>query len=349
MADGEQIEWLNGGANVPGVVEKICPNKHIRQGQWQSEWNEMYINDRSNWCYDYISDYECIFDHPIDENVEELYINTDRDRWDNLQAAKRQGTHVPISSLAHFTKHDVAEEIIKSGGFKGGCKKINKDQQGGDVEAKFSWWSPKFSGVDKELVRDRIGEAIMPFLHQHDDNGDDDDENGDHDDDDNDDQVDDQDTFIRLKNQFATSDAFTPNCRRYGSSYFQYDTRDLCHYYGNHFEGEVQFKILGTFGYKNEVMHAVLVCSEENGAGMFREYPEVLTPEQDTSNESVVTRDNDGNWIWKPQATATEIKRLYGQATFPKYRRWEHVAFAFHLPGELQFTVDDLTSHLHEL
>ncbi len=291
----------------------------------------MYLG---RWSYDYISDYECIFNYPIDEEVKDLYIDCDKKRWDDLQAAKQRGTNVPITNLAHFTRSDVAETIIESGGFIGGMKKIDEDAQGNDIKAKLSWWSPKFSEDDVKQVRNRIGEAIQPFLHHNDD----------------------QDTLKRLQNQFATSDAFRPNPRRYGSSYFQCDINDLCQYYGKQFDGKVQFKILGTFGYKKEVMHAVLVCSQADGAGMFGNYPDVLTPEKDVNNEAVVTRDDDGKWVWKPQATGAEIERLGGQDSRPRYRRWEHVAFAFHIPDELEkenmearIAVDDPKSHLHEL
>lgn len=75
---------------------------------------------------------------------------------------------------------------------------------------------------------------------------------------------------MSLKSQFATSDAFIPNEQRYGRFSFQYGINELCQYYGNHFKGDVQFKTLGTFRFKKEVMHAVLVCSEANGAEMFR-------------------------------------------------------------------------------
>ena len=66
------------------------------------------------------------------------------------------------------------------------------------------------------------------------------------------------DDLDNLKAQFATSDAFRPNADRYGSSYLKYDIDELCYYYDKHFKGEVRFKILGTFGYKQEIMHAVL-------------------------------------------------------------------------------------------
>ena len=231
-----------------------------------------------------------------------------------------KGTKVPITKLTHFTTYDVAKEIIKSGGFHGGLKKIDEDAQGDDIVARFSWWSPKFSSADKEKARDTIGEAIEPFFDK-------------------------KDNLTELKDQFATSAAFISNPNRYGSSYFKYDIDDLCKCYGKHFEGDVQFKILGTFGYKKEVMHAVLVCSEENAAGMFNAYPDVLTPEEDVKNEAVVTRNDDGDWVWKPQATGTEINRLHDQNIDPNYRRWENVAFAFHIPGEFIFTVDDLKRH----
>lgn len=101
-------------------------------------------------------------------------------------------------------------------------------------------------------------------------------------------------------------------------------------------------------------MHAVLVCSQEYGNGLFKKYPPVLTPEGDINNEAVVTRDNNGNWVWKPQATGTIIKRLRDECiSYPKYRRWEHVAFAFHIPkkwgNEGLMSVPDLRRNLHYL
>ncbi|XP_078381353.1 uncharacterized protein LOC144664098 [Oculina patagonica] len=270
---------------------------------------------------------ECIFSHPFHS-----FWPSDKKSLRHLQDFKREGTNVCISNLAHFTTESKADAIIRSGGFRGGMKKIDEDSQGDDIKARFSWWSPKFDENDITKVRDTLGEAISPFLH---------------------DERDDQDT---LQNQFATSDAFIPNPWRYGSSYFQYDIDDLCQCYGVHFHGKVQFKILGTFSYKKEVIHAVLACSQTNGAGMFRAYPKVLTPEEDVDNEAVVTRDDDGNWVWKPQATGTEITRLDAERlwqTFPMYRRWENVAFAFHIPDEWEdkyfMVVPDLDKHLHQI
>ncbi|KAJ7376966.1 hypothetical protein OS493_031238 [Desmophyllum pertusum] len=324
-----QIQWLDGQANVPGIVEKIWPKRHISQNQWQPGWDQVYWQRD----YDYISDYECVFNYPIN-HAGNIGLNV-QGRWDNLQEAKRQGTNVPITSLAHFTSQENAVGIIDTGGFRGGMKKINEDAQGDDINAKFSWWSPKFTEGDQNQVRGTLGtRAIQPFLGQ-------------------------GDNLANLQNQFATSDAFTPNPRRYGNRYFQYEINELCQYYADSIHDEVKYKILGTFGYKQEIMHAVLVCSQADGAGRFGAYPDVLTKEEDVNNGAVVTRDDDGNWTWKPQATGgTEIRRLQAHMqNYPMYRRWENVAFAFHIPDEWGYdpenetfmAVPNLQDHLHPL
>lgn len=387
MAD--QIQWLDGQAKVDGIVEKICPKRHIGQNQWQSEWNEMHLNDGSRNLYDYISDYECIFRHPVKDSD---YFKGRL--WDKLQEAKQQGTRIPIGNLAHFTEPNVAQKIVKSGGFTGGVKKINEDVNGhGVAEATFSWWSPIFGEDDIKQVRDTLGVAIQPFFagprdqwfsnddeaisdqddEKHSDQdyeeGSDqiDEEGGDqndqsdeegseqNDEKDDDDQDDYQDYLKQLQKQFASSNAFNPGAQIHGTSYFQYDINDLCDCYGTHFDCKLlQFKILGTFSYKKEVMHAVLICSQKNGNRLFKEYLPVLTPEKDDNNEAVVTRDKNGNWVWKPQATGTEIRRLPDEhIKYPMYRRWEHLAFAFHIPdewGDKSFmTVPDLRRNLHHL
>lgn len=81
----------------------------------------MYLNYWSEWCYDYISDYECIFNHPVYPHAYDPIL------WNTLQQFKQQGTKIPITNLAHFTSPASAEVIIKSGGFRGEEKKIDED------------------------------------------------------------------------------------------------------------------------------------------------------------------------------------------------------------------------------
>ena len=324
----DTVQWLDGEAKILSVVEKICPKRHIRQNQWQSQWNKMYLKERSEHCYDYISDYECIFSHPIyPESCFEHLTHRDALYLD----FKQRGTKIPITNLAHFTSFESAKAIIEFGGFLGGEKKINEDAQGDDIMAKFSWWSPLFTEGDILEVRDNLGIALECFIEPP------------------------RDNLPTIKSQFATSDAFRPNPHRYGDYYFKYNINDLCYHYESHFKGAVRFKILGTFGYKQEVMHAVLVCSQANAFGMFREYPEVPLPEEFCNKAVLTMMPNDPQCIWRPQATGTEITRLdrYRQP-YPRYRRWEHVAFAFHIPDEWEengklMSIPELDHNLHNL
>ena len=160
MAEQPDIQWLDGEAKNASVVEKICPKRHIRQNQWQSEWNKMYLNYCSEHCYDYISDYECIFSHRISDPCFKNPIH-----WDDLQEFKQHGTEIPITNLAHFTSKASAEALIESGGFMGGEMKINEDAQGDDIMAKFSWWKPLFTEKDILEVRETLGAALECFFY----------------------------------------------------------------------------------------------------------------------------------------------------------------------------------------
>ena len=37
------VQWIDGRANQPGVVEKIFPSIHIKQNQWDDDWNEFFV------------------------------------------------------------------------------------------------------------------------------------------------------------------------------------------------------------------------------------------------------------------------------------------------------------------
>ena len=323
MAEQNEINWLDGIANVPGIVEKICPGRHVRQNEWQPQWNNMYLPPNGmGHRYDYISDYDCIFNHPMDD-MGNQHLQENQELWQTLQDAKNQGCPLQIPDLAHFTNGGAAQQIVKDYGFRGGLKKINEDENHDDVCANLSWWSPVLTDAERNILRGHLGEVIQPFIEGEDDDLD------------------------ALKNQFATSDAFQPNPRRYGSHLFRYKQNELCGTYSQLIHGELCYKILGTFGYKKEVIHTVLVCSNADGALQFAGYPDVLTPEEDINNEAVITRDDIGNGYWRPQATGgDEILRLQTHwQNYPRYRRWEHVAFAFHIPDDEIMVCDSPLDH----
>lgn len=301
MAEADQNQWIEGRAKVEGANEHILPGSHDYNDQWYEG-------------YHYISDYDCIFDYPV--NRAQIKKKYGKPRWKNLKKAKQEGTEIPIKNLAHFTSEANATGIINSGGFKGGEKKINKDEM-----ASLSWWSPKFKKRDRKLVCDTLNGALKPFY-------------GDED--------------KGLNDQFATSEAFQPPAI-YGKVFFKYTIKKLCKHYINYRndrvigeDHQIQFKILGTYVYVCEIMYAVLVCSDKDE--QFSNYPAVPG---DGNNIAVVTHNNP-NWVWRPRATSTAITRLAGFRQIPRYRRWEHVAFAFYVPGDV-FNPPKLQAHRHEL
>ena len=305
---------------MAGVVQWIDGRAHKPN---VDDWNEPFVDSRYR--YPYLSDYECVFSHPFAAAQMNQRYGTS---WQNLQAVKLNGTSIPSADLAHFTEPERADDIIDDGGFRGGKKKIN-EEHGGDIEAELSWWSPKFSGSEIDRVRGTLRAAIELFVAAEKD-------------------------IEEVVSQFAKSHAFMPSKTRYGNSYFKYGFDTLCQHYAENYreigkQSSIQFKILGTYVYKLEIMHAVLVCSDEDE--QFSNYPNVavMATDDDGNNEEVVTRDDDGNWVWKPQATATEIVRLPNVLqSYPIYHRREHVAFAFYTPVGV-FELPNLREHRFNL
>ena len=111
---------------------------------------------------------------------------------------------------------------------------------------------------------------------------------------------------------------------RYGNIMFEYSMTDLLEAYSFHFcdRKTPAFRVLGTFAYKQEVMHVVLICRPdqlEDLPGEIQGLPD-CTPEK-----SVIYKDGE-EWVWIPDTTIEKW------SSYPWYRRWEHATFAFHLP-----------------
>ena len=134
MAEQDEINWLVGKAKKEGVVEKICPRRHVRQNDWNTKWNNMF---RGKHEYDYISDYECVFNHPMDHTGNQ-HLKDNQERWRQLQVAKNQGWPLQITDLAHVTEREAAHQIFNDRGFRGRLKKINEDYKHNDVKASLS-------------------------------------------------------------------------------------------------------------------------------------------------------------------------------------------------------------------
>ncbi|XP_046843200.1 uncharacterized protein LOC124437252, partial [Xenia sp. Carnegie-2017] len=308
------INWLEGISNTG--KERICPGRHIQQQEWQPKWNEEFSRRKT---YDHISDYECPF--PFSRHKSDLRILSSNERI-VLESAKQQGYAIPIKNLAHHTSKEA--DIIRSKGFLGGKKKIN-ETSGESVYAYLSWWSTIF---DENVVRNLQDHMKNCFLEL------------------NNRKLNDIDV---IKNQFGASDAFLPyTIRNQGqrcSHSFIYSIGELVESYQQHVgrAEKIEFRILGTFAYKVKVMHTVLVCSESAGKDQFSKYP--LIPQRN----SVVTKDNEGKWMWYPQATGTKIKRFDSRKIFPMYRRYDCVSFAFHVRHGEIFKTNDVDKHSKKL
>ena len=56
--------------------------------------------------------------------------------------------------------------------------------------------------------------------------------------------------------------------------------------------------VLGTFAYKQEVMHAILVCPPDA-----TEWIAALPDVHDPTSRGVITQSTEGIWEWKPEST----------------------------------------------
>ena len=99
MAGSNDLIWLHGKANVPGNPEKICPGRHVRQNEWQPEWNDMYLPPNGEGDATITSPtmtHECIFNHPVS------HAGNKQEHWKKLQDAKTRlgGTTMQIGTLS---------------------------------------------------------------------------------------------------------------------------------------------------------------------------------------------------------------------------------------------------------
>lgn len=307
-------KWLIGEKSEKGE-ERICPERHVTQAEWCPSFTKD-LRSKKKRRYDYISDYECPFPHPI--KMKKLWKKgVCQTQWNALQKAKQQGYGIPIEELAHFTSENISNSIIEDGGFRGQEKKINMKRKR-DVIANLSWWRPVFPDDVPEKLRDHLSKHLSKFA----DTG--------------------VDNFDDIRSQFAKSQVFRPEKRGHIECYFQFSIPSILRHYRNYIglENDLEFSILGTFLYEKEIMHAVLVWSKGiEGHEQFSRYP--VIPEE----ESIITRDDNGRWMWYPQATTRKkIKRFKRFSKTDeddvKHALWENVAFAFYLRPNDVFKID---------
>ena len=226
--------------------------------------------------------------------------------------------HLRVKSLIHATTPEAAAAIIKSGGMTSTFKGLNDD----NVGLRLIWWGIALEKKDIvtyiEKCRTYFTNGMVRKKDSHDDS----------------ERItkhleklklDESDITNRLTN-FCSSAPFD-STSRYGNIVFEYSIEELLHEYSSQFcDGKDPILlVMGTFAYKQEVMHAILVSHTRNFE------PFEFSP---LSEEARVIYKKDGDWIWSPETT-----------THKSYHSWEHATFAFLIPEGQVFELENLDMH----
>ncbi|XP_055503000.1 uncharacterized protein LOC129704122 [Leucoraja erinacea] len=204
--------------------------------------------------------------------------------YDFLQAKERDRARFQPTRLFHVTTFTGARGIFSSGTFSS----QNPKKIGVKVSEYFSWWSFEIAEDEKKRERNKYQKIIE----------------------------DKPESSVTI-HQFFSSPSFQEESR-YGNFKFTYDMESLFEMYENSVCGgsRAEFRVLGTYTYKQEVMHVVVVCPSDV-APLFSSCPLV-----GDDTQAVVFKSDQG-WCWRPDST-----RYIGKP----YGCWDHVSLAFHLP-----------------
>ncbi|XP_032889954.1 uncharacterized protein LOC116981214 [Amblyraja radiata] len=200
-----------------------------------------------------------------------------------LRAGESDRASFQPTHLSHVTTFTGAQGIFSSGTFSSHIPKNI------GVKEHFSWWSPEISENEKEREKNKYKQIIEANARP-------------------------SDTI----HHFFNSPPFQEESR-YGNFKFTYDMKSLFEMYENSVCGgrRAEFRVLGTFKYKQEVMHAVVVCPPSDVVPLFSRCPPV-----GNDTQAVVSKSGHG-WMWRPDSTRNKLK---------PYCCWDHVSLAFYLP-----------------
>ncbi|KAL3878290.1 hypothetical protein ACJMK2_030655 [Sinanodonta woodiana] len=140
----------------------------------------------------------------------------------------------------------------------------------------------------------------------------------------------------------ANSPCFEP-MSRYGEFKLTFEIQNVINAYSQQFcpWTKPDLRILGTFIYKMEIMHTVLVCPP--GTPGTSKYPLL-----DQKQTPVICEDpeKEGTFIWRPDSTGDKDNADIDPKKRKPFRRWEHVTFAFYVPAGSIFKLDHVSSHI---
>ena len=131
-----------------------------------------------------------------------------------------------------------------------------------------------------------------------------------------------------LNENFCSSPPFCITSR-YGNVLFEYNIDQLLKAYSLQYchNEDPAFLVLGTYAYKQEVMHTIIVCPK-NETKLTR-----FLPYMDKSSSAIYKADD--HWVWRPESTGSSANYYttsYRNIEIKQKRLWEHAAFAFFVP-----------------
>ncbi|KAK3599207.1 hypothetical protein CHS0354_012813 [Potamilus streckersoni] len=149
-------------------------------------------------------------------------------------------------------------------------------------------------------------------------------------------------TVDSVTSHFASTAPFQP-MSRYGNFKFTLSIQEVLHKYGMQFCqiscGRPLMRKLGTFAYKMETMHVILVCppgTYNTGQCPLLFGDPIIQPDE-----------NLGTWIWRPHSTGDQgVSVTPSGDVSARFKRWEHVVFAFYVPKGRYLRIDNLNDHL---
>ncbi|XP_077334493.1 uncharacterized protein LOC143975814 isoform X1 [Lithobates pipiens] len=252
-------------------------------------------------------------------------------RLERVKLHHFQHTQFPfaVSNLQHVTDLFSMYEIYKQDGFK--ATEIQSRPELKDL----SFWSASISLDDIDGGRQRALENVkgllspeMAIMYEE-----------------------------KISQQFASSSAFNRSASRYGNFKFSFPLSELLSLYQTApWYGEPELRILGTDIYKTEIAHYILVHSPD--ATEFGDLPIVPSYDQNSCGPLPFVYRKMGSLYWRPESTASALKiKITEQGSVINeccltcdffitngycrhteegiYSVWNHLIFAFHLPGKL--------------
>ncbi|KAL3878291.1 hypothetical protein ACJMK2_030656 [Sinanodonta woodiana] len=227
--------------------------------------------------------------------------------------------NLSFSDIIHVTHQRALLSIIRDGGFIPGLKRIPDC-----TLDSFVWFGLKIGQEAVDALRDYY--TTQCRMEKCDISG----------------ELGSGDNFHEINcRSIVNSPCFEP-MSRYGEFKLTFEIQNVIEAYSQQFclSRKPDFRILGTFIYKMEIMHTVLVCPP-NTPGT-KKYPLL-----DQSQTPVICEDpeKEGTFIWRPDSTGD--KDTADACIFLRgpFRRWEHATFAFYVPAGDILKLDNVSSH----